>query len=58
MADLVTINGGMKFKLVFLGDQGVGKSALARRLIYEDFERSYQSTIGIDFATKTVHIGK
>ncbi|XP_032234202.1 GTP-binding protein ryh1 [Nematostella vectensis] len=43
-----------KHKIVFLGDQGVGKSSLAGRFIYDIFEEKYQPTIGIDFMTKTV----
>lgn len=47
-----------KFKIVFLGNQGVGKSALASRFVYDVFENNYQPTIGIDFMTTTLHIGE
>ena len=47
-----------KFKIVFLGNQGVGKSALASRFVYDVFENNYQPTIGIDFMTTTLQIGE
>ena len=47
-----------KFKIVVLGDQGVGKSALVWKFIYSGFEDKYQPTIGIDFFTKTLYLSK
>ena len=45
-----------KYKLVFLGDQGVGKTCIITRFMYDTFDRNYQATIGIDFLCKTFHI--
>ena len=36
-----------KYKLVFLGDQGVGKTSIITRFMYDSFDRNYQATIGI-----------
>ena len=47
-----------KFKVVVLGDQGVGKSALVWKFVYSGFEDKYQPTIGIDFFTKTLYLSK
>lgn len=47
-----------KHKVVFIGDQGVGKSSLAGRFIYDVYEEKYQPTIGIDFLTRSVKIGE
>lgn len=47
-----------KHKVVFIGDQGVGKSSLAGRFIYDVYEEKYQPTIGIDFLTRSVRIGR
>ena len=47
-----------KHKIVFLGDQGVGKSSLASRFIYDIYEEKYQPTIGIDFFTRTLLLGE
>ncbi|XP_064394748.1 ras-related protein Rab-6A-like isoform X2 [Halichondria panicea] len=45
-----------KFKLVFLGEQSVGKTSLITRFMYDSFDNTYQPTIGIDFFAKTVHL--
>lgn len=47
-----------KFKVVVLGDQGVGKSALVWKFAYSGFEEKYAPTIGIDFFTKTLYLRK
>ena len=46
-----------KYKLVFLGDIFVGKTALITRFMYDTFENNYQATIGIDFLSKTMYLG-
>ena len=38
-----------KLKIILVGDTGVGKTSLVRRLNGENFSDQYQSTIGIDF---------
>merc|ERR1712183_732753 len=45
-----------KFKLVFLGEQSVGKTALITRFMYDSFDNTYQATIGIDFLSKTMYL--
>ncbi len=35
-------------KLMLLGDIGVGKSSLARRLVFDRFESGYKTTLGVD----------
>ena len=45
-----------KFKLVFLGEQSVGKSSLITRFMYDSFDQTYQATIGIDFLSKTMYL--
>ncbi|KAK1775735.1 GTP-binding protein ryh1 [Copromyces sp. CBS 386.78] len=44
-----------KFKLVFLGEQSVGKTSLITRFMYDSFDNMYQATIGIDFLSKACH---
>lgn len=46
-----------KFKLVFLGEQSVGKTSLISRFMYDTFDSTYQATIGIDFLSKTEYLG-
>ena len=45
-----------KYKLVFLGDQGVGKTSMITRFMYDTFDNAYQATIGIDFLSKTMYL--
>ncbi|GAB7338896.1 hypothetical protein MBLNU457_5578t1 [Dothideomycetes sp. NU457] len=45
-----------KYKLVFLGEQSVGKTSLITRFMYDSFDNTYQATIGIDFLSKTMYL--
>jgi small GTP-binding protein len=44
------------FKLVLIGDSGVGKSNLLSRFTSNEFNLESKSTIGVEFATKNIHI--
>eukprot|EP01123_Difflugia_compressa_P005269 TRINITY_DN1692_c0_g1_i1.p1 TRINITY_DN1692_c0_g1~~TRINITY_DN1692_c0_g1_i1.p1 ORF type:complete len:649 (+),score=114.29 TRINITY_DN1692_c0_g1_i1:12-1958(+) len=46
--------GFKRHKLVFLGEQNVGKTSILTRFIYDAFDSTYQPTIGIDFISKTI----
>ena len=45
-----------KYKLIFLGDQGVGKSCILNRFLNDTFIEDYQATIGLDFQSKNIQI--
>ena len=45
-----------KYKLIFLGDQSVGKSCILNRFLNDTFIENYQATIGLDFQSKNVQI--
>ena len=45
-----------KYKLIFLGDQSVGKSCILNRFLNDTFIEDYQATIGLDFQSKNVQI--
>ena len=45
-----------KYKLIFLGDQSVGKSCILNRFLNDTFIADYQATIGLDFQSKNVQI--
>ncbi|XP_019616004.1 PREDICTED: ras and EF-hand domain-containing protein-like [Branchiostoma belcheri] len=42
------------FKVVFVGDSGVGKSTFIYRVCHDDYKATFSSTIGVDFHLKTV----
>ena len=44
-----------KYKLVFLGDQSVGKTCIINRFMFDTFDGKESPTIGIDFITKTLY---
>ena len=46
------------FKLVIIGDSGVGKSCILLRFSDDTFTENYYSTIGVDFRFKCVDIGE
>ena len=45
-----------KYKLIFLGDQGTGKSSILNRFVEDKFDSNYQATIGLDFQSKNIQI--
>jgi len=52
----VSAAGLNKYKLVFLGEQAVGKTSIITRFMYDTFDFNYQATIGIDFLSKTMYL--
>ena len=44
------------FKIVIIGDSGVGKSNLLSRFVDDTFSMDSKPTIGVEFATKTLSI--
>ncbi|MHA1955653.1 MAG: GTP-binding protein [Candidatus Thorarchaeota archaeon] len=44
------------YKLVFLGEGGVGKTSLVGRFVYDSFEGDYLATIGTDIHVKMVDV--
>ncbi|KAG6738873.1 hypothetical protein POTOM_058496 [Populus tomentosa] len=44
------------FKLVLIGDSGVGKSNLLSRFTRNEFSLESKSTIGVEFATRSIHV--
>jgi len=54
----ISVTNFKKFKLVFLGDQSVGKSSIISRYVYDTFEGALNPTIGVDFVIKSVYSGE
>ncbi|XP_034030106.1 ras-related protein Rab-25b isoform X2 [Thalassophryne amazonica] len=45
------------FKVVLIGESGVGKSNLLSRFTKNEFNHDSRTTIGVEFSTRTVQIG-
>ena len=39
----------INFKVIIVGDSGVGKSSILKRAVQDKFDESYQATIGFEF---------
>ena len=46
------------FKMIFVGDTNVGKTAIANRLSRNRFDCHYDATIGVDFSSLTLDINE
>ncbi|GMP64316.1 hypothetical protein CsSME_00025657 [Camellia sinensis var. sinensis] len=44
------------FKVVLIGGSGVGKSNLLSRFIKNEFSLESKYTIGVEFATRSIHV--
>ena len=47
-----------QYKLLVVGDAGVGKTSIIRQACEGYFSQSYKATIGVDFSLKVVPVGK
>ena len=54
--DAFTDNYDFLYKLLMIGDSGVGKSSLLLRFASDQFEDSYMTTVGLDFKIRTVEV--
>ena len=46
------------FKLVVVGDSGVGKSNLISRFTRGEFDFGSKTTIGVEFATRSIQVSR
>uniref|UniRef100_A0A2L2YEN3 Ras and EF-hand domain-containing protein n=1 Tax=Parasteatoda tepidariorum TaxID=114398 RepID=A0A2L2YEN3_PARTP len=44
------------FKVVFVGDSGVGKTSILQRFCTNSFKTTYSATVGVDFQIKTLEL--
>ena len=57
MSEASRVEADYLFKIVLIGDAGVGKSNLLLRFSKNEFNIDSRSTIGVEFATKVLQIG-
>ena len=44
------------FKIILIGDVSVGKTCIKNQLIYQQFNESYKSTVGVEFSLKNLKL--
>ena len=56
MAEISTHSYDYLYKLVIVGDTGVGKTNILLNLVDGQFDGSHLATIGVDFKVKTIEL--
>ena len=45
-----------EFKIILIGEPGVGKTAIMNKFILNEFKSSYQTTLGVEFKVKEIYL--
>ena len=52
MLEVEKLVSDISFKVILLGDSGVGKTSIIHQFVDSKFHDRYKATIGVDFLTK------
>jgi len=44
------------FKIIIIGDSGIGKSCVLKRLMEDDFKEDHDITVGVEFGSFMVKV--
>ena len=50
-----TVHDGL-FKIIIIGDSGIGKSCVLKRLIEDDFKDDHDITVGVEFGSFLIKV--
>jgi GTPase SAR1 family protein len=51
-----SLHSKMNFKIIVVGEKGVGKTSLVVRYVKDIFNKNYAVTVGVEFYSKTLTI--
>ena len=54
MNELTTLDSPLLFKLIIVGEAGVGKTCLLHQYTHNEFKSEYNVTIGVEFCSKII----
>ncbi len=57
MAEAAPPQNELYYKVIVVGDNGVGKTSFIKKLVHGAFTMNYKATIGVDFSLKVFHVG-
>ena len=44
------------FKIIIIGDSGIGKSCVLKRLMEDDFKDDHDITVGVEFGSNLIKV--